>query len=270
MTLSSPPYNFAYSHRENRGCPTVLLLHGFMGDKEDWAGVADALSPEFSTLAVDLPGHGETVVNEAGLCRMENCAAGLVELIKELEMTECHVVAYSMGGRLALYLAVNFPREFKSFVIESGSPGLKSTAERSDRIKHDKRLAERLDSEGLERFLNAWYRLPLFASLDKDSPGFKNMLRRRRKGNPAGIANSLRFMGTGTQPPLWHRLDSVRVPMILITGELDKKFDRIAGEMSDLCPRFERAIIPDGGHNVHFEKPLEYSRCLLEFLKKNS
>jgi len=262
------PYRFKYEINGSPENPAVLFLHGFLGGREDWREITDRLCENFQTVAVDLPGHGYTQVN--GIDKyytMPSCAWGLINFLDQLKIKKCHTVGYSMGGRLALYLAVKYPERFDKIVIESSSPGLKTADERQDRVKQDKKLARRLETENFENFLNDWYRQPLFESIQKDAR-FKKLFKKRLKSDPLLLAKSLRQMGTGAQPSLWPELSKINNPIMFVAGEKDEKFKALAGEMSDLCETSEICIIKNCGHNVHFEKPLEFYEQLNNFLKK--
>lgn len=70
------------------------------------------------------------------------------------------LAGYSMGGRIALYLALRFPNLFRKTVIISASPGLKTEEERQTRKESDERLALNIE-ENFESFLREWYSQPL-------------------------------------------------------------------------------------------------------------
>ena len=262
----SNPYRFHWRSVGDESNPPVLFLHGFMGSCDDWRPIAEGLAIQFHCVAVDLPGHGETVIDGPGtLYRIEQCAEALVEWIKQKSIHHPHCVGYSMGGRLALYLAARHAEHFSSFVIESGSPGLNEESGRNDRRKRDKQLASRLEEESLEQFVGEWYEQPLFASLKTDPQRFVTLVHRRMRNNPHRLAISLRQMGTGEQPSLWNELASIGNPTLLIVGSADDKFDAIAQQMKHRNKQFQIAAIDGAGHNVHLEKPGQYISLLQEF-----
>ncbi len=260
------PFSFGAVQGGKPGHPAILFLHGFLGSKNDWDNIRPAFEDSFHTIAIDLPGHGETAVADDSLFRMENCAAGLVKWLDDAGISSCHVAGYSMGGRLAFYLAITYPERFASVVLESTSPGLKTSDEREIRRTHDAELARKLETIELESFLREWYSQPLFESLRRDEQSFEQLYRRRLNNDPSGLARSLRYMGTGTQASLWERLLEMRSPSLLITGEQDTKFVGIAEEVSRLCPSAEMRIISNCGHNVHAEQPAEFIRTVKSFL----
>jgi len=242
-----------------------------MGCREDWTETTERIGPIFSHLTVDLPGHGRSAPMMAPHLTdhdysMPGCAALLIRLLDDLHIERCHLVGYSMGGRLALFLLVHHGERFSRAAIESASPGLATESERNARLKHDQELATRLECEPFDTFLQSWYDQPLFASVDRQSARFGALLQRRRLSHPVELARSLRLMGTGAQPSLWSNLGRISPPLLFVTGAVDSKFTQIAARMAPLCPRAATAIIPDTGHLVHFERPDVYSHELKTFL----
>jgi 2-succinyl-6-hydroxy-2,4-cyclohexadiene-1-carboxylate synthase len=234
-----------------------------MGDCHDFEWAIDNLSG-FCCLAVDLPGHGQTIVQEDSDYQMPNVAQALINLLIELNIKQCILVGYSMGGRIALYLAIHFPQYFSGVILESASPGLASQLERDRRIAKDLKLAEQLESLDFADFIQQWYGNPLFASLVKH-PNYPKAIARRLCNDPHQLAKSLRSIGLGSQPSLWKSLPEIQLPLLLIVGELDAKFIRINQMMANSCPQASLYKIDSTGHNVHFEAPLQFSKLLQYF-----
>ena len=234
-----------------------------MGDGDDFLQAIDDLS-EFCCLAIDLPGHGHTEVAGDINYQMPNLAQALIELLNKLAIEQCFLVGYSMGGRIALYLTVYFPQYFQGVILESASPGLETQAERDRRIERDSRLAEQLESQDLAQFLKQWYANPLFASFVRH-PNYSRAIARRRRNNPLKLAKSLRYMGLGMQPSLWHHLGDLQVPLLLVVGEFDPKFIAINQKIASLSGRSQLTIVKNSGHNVHFEQPLKFIKLIKRF-----
>ncbi len=252
---------------EGEGDP-LLLLHGFTGSIATWRPHLPLLQQNFRTIALDLIGHGEShSPADPDRYQMESCVKDLIAILEGLSVERAHVLGYSMGGRVALSLAVTEPGRVRSLIIESSSPGLAETTERQARIVADETLADMIESEGIEAFVNLWERLPLFASQAALPSEIQNALRQQRlQNNPAGLANSLRGMGVGRQESLWRLLPSIDVPTFLIAGELDSKYCKISQEMLGAMPRARLAIIQKAGHAVHLEQPRAFDRTVLQFL----
>jgi 2-succinyl-6-hydroxy-2,4-cyclohexadiene-1-carboxylate synthase len=174
-----------------------------------------------------------------------------------------------MGGRLALYMALHYPARFSTLILESSSPGLKTQSEREERAKLDTVLATHIEADGIAAFVQYWESLPLFWTQKSLPLAEAQRLHQQRLNNyPRGLANSLRGMGTGTQPSLWDQLPKLNLPVLLLTGALDPKFVAIGKRMADTIPDAQLDIMPDAGHTIHLEQPEEYTEAVMQFLRK--
>jgi len=249
-----------------RGQP-FLLLHGFSGSAANWAHIAQALQSSFQVIAPDLLGHGQTESpHDPERYRIEHAASDTIALLDMLKIPSTHLLGYSMGGRLALFMAVTYPARVRTLTLESASPGLAMAEERAARERDDEALAARIEQEGVAWFASYWEALPLFAT---QSEKVRAALRTIRLTNqPHGLANSLRGMGTGVQPSLWERLGELRCPTLLIAGALDTKFVEIAQRMAATIPGAQLCIVPNAGHAVHQEEPSQYVRYISDHARR--
>ena len=247
--------------------PAVLLLHGFLGAGSDWDEVVKTLREKFYCIAVDLPGHGLSLDLPPATYTVEGAARELSRLIEDLAIGRPGVVGYSMGGRLALYLALRHPERCAGLFLESASPGLADEGERAARRKNDEEKARRLESGNFREFLGDWYRQTLFASLARNEELLLRTIEARLHNDPAELARSLRGMGTGSQPSLWGELSGLKVPTLAAAGELDKKFVQIGNRMKSESPMINFSEVPGVGHNVHGEAPESYTGLLQDFLE---
>lgn len=258
-------YQWHYQMTGDRRLPVVLFLHGFMGSHRDFAATIEPLSQEFCCLSIDLPGHGQTRVSgDVNQYGMVPTATALVELLQTLKISKAFLVGYSMGGRLALYLALHYPQQFSRVILESASPGLASETERQQRSQRDWQLADQLEAD-FTSFLQHWYEQPLFHSL-RHHPDFPRLLQQRAQNNPAELANSLRYLSTGQQPSLWQSLETLPQPLLLLAGERDSKFVGLNQAMACHCPQAQLTIVPECGHGIHWEQPERFTRVVREFL----
>ena len=256
-----------HSLTPNANTKSVLYLHGFLGCRDDWLEVIGLLGNKFSHLTVDLPGHWMRADKlDEKQYTMPDCAKLVIDLMDHLQIERTHLVAYSMGGRLGLYLLTHYPDRFYRAVIESASPGLRTDTERADRLAHERQLMEQLTKQPFDQFLDEWYDQPLFQSMEKSDPRFEPMLERRRTHDPKALALSLKRMGTSVQPSLWDKLSDLHPPVMFVAGSEDHKYSRLAKEMVDLCPTGCKTIVHDAGHNTHWECPAEFCRLVGEFL----
>lgn len=256
-----------YYERTGSGEP-LLLLHGFTGSSANWRGVLPPLAARCETITVDLLGHGRTAAPAAPeRYAMPLAADDLCLLLDKLEVARAHLLGYSMGGRLALYLAHAWPGRWSSLTLESASPGLAEGEARAARRAADDRLAARILAKGLPSFVQEWETLPLFASQERLNDNERRLLRDQRLQNaPRGLANSLRGMGTGSQPSLWDGLGDLAPPVLLLAGELDEKFVAINQQVAGLIPGAALRIISGAGHTTHLERPQAFITAVTSFL----
>jgi 2-succinyl-6-hydroxy-2,4-cyclohexadiene-1-carboxylate synthase len=255
-----------YEVSGDRQSPAVLFLHGFMGSSADWRESMAVLGDQTFSIAADLPGHGASLELAPDSYSVDGAARAVIGILDGLEVDRPIVAGYSMGGRLALYLALRYPSRCAGLFLESASPGLEGAGERAARRAADESKAERLESGDFEAFLLDWYRQPLFASLARDENVLRRTVEARRRNDPAELARSLRGMGTGRQPSLWGELEGLAVPALAITGGLDEKYAGILSRMASINPRLEYAVVPGAGHTVHADTPAAYTSLLWRFV----
>ena len=246
----------------------VLFLHGFMGSSADWREVMTALEDRAFCIAVDLPGHGASLELTPEAYTIEGAAQAVIGTLDELEVGRPVMVGYSMGGRLALYLALRYPGRCAGLFLESASPGLESAEERAVRRAADEERAKRLESGDLEKFLEDWHRQPLFASMARNEDLLRRTVEARRRNDPGELARSLRRMGTGSQPSLWGELERLEIPALVVAGGLDEKYAGISSRVASLNPQLESVVVPEAGHTVHAETPAVYISLLKQFAQR--
>jgi len=219
----------------------LLLLHGFTQTGASWDGVSRALAGRYRALAPDL-GAGPW---EAELDRLSALAP-----------EEFVLAGYSMGGRLALELALRHPERVRALVLVSASPGLADGQERAARRAADEALAVRIEAIGVEAFAREWAAQSLFAGQSEAVAALAHADRLRRSA--AEHAAQLRGLGTGVMPPLWDRLGELVMPVTLVVGERDTKFRAIAERM----PVGEVVVVPGAGHAVALEAPAAVAEAI--------
>jgi 2-succinyl-6-hydroxy-2,4-cyclohexadiene-1-carboxylate synthase len=243
-----------------------VLLHGFAGSASEWEGpVVDGLAGSgLPPVLVDLPGHGaDTRVSDpaaftlgAALARIESAGRWPADL-----------VGYSMGGRIALHYAAAHPDHVRRLVLESASPGLERESERSERRAADQAFAARIESEGIEWFVDHWESRSMFENRRRLDVDVLDRRRNLRLRNDAGsLAAALRELGTAALPSLWDRLEQLDLPTLLVVGERDEKFVAIAERMARAMPSARIALIPGAGHTVHLEAPAAWLEAVIGFL----
>jgi 2-succinyl-6-hydroxy-2,4-cyclohexadiene-1-carboxylate synthase len=227
---------------------SVVLLHGFGGTHHAWDGVIAALDRErYLPLALDLPGHGDAAEGAPPIT-----FAGCVAHVLAHSPERFVLCGYSLGGRIALHVALAAPARVSRLVLVSCTAGIADEAERAARRESDRALADELEGIPFEEFIERWRTQPLFAD---DPPHVRELARAdQRRNRPDALAAVLRGIGTGAMTPLWERLGELSMPVTVVAGERDEKFRALSRQMAQLLPDAALAIIA-GGHSLALESP---------------
>ncbi|HLR41348.1 MAG TPA: 2-succinyl-6-hydroxy-2,4-cyclohexadiene-1-carboxylate synthase [Virgibacillus sp.] len=243
----------------------VVLLHGFTGSTATWSEFISNWKEQFQIIVVDLPGHGKTKTQSPRT--MEACCADLNQLFTSLQLDSIHLAGYSMGGRTALSFAMLYPERIASLTLESASPGLASEAERQERIENDEKLAQRIEQDGIMKFVDFWENIALFDTQKKLPAAVRQAIRDERTGQSAdGLTQSLRHMGTGKQPSWWGQLNAFKKPVLLLAGTEDKKFVGINKKMENQLQTSKFVSVKNAGHAIHVEQPEIFGKLVSEFI----
>lgn len=241
----------------------LVFLHGFTQTHHHWHAQAHLLAARLGgstvTAFVDLPGHGLAADDLAG--RIDDVGPRLARLAGPGTY-----VGYSMGGRVALVAAASGAAAIERLVLIGATPGIPDDDERSARARLDEERAAQVESIGVDAFLDEWMAMPMFARLPSD----EDAVAERRRNSVAGLAHSLRAYGTGAQTPLWDLLGAIRVPVLVLAGELDDKFTEIGGRMAAALPDAIFATVPGAGHAAHTERPVETVELIADWLGQPS
>jgi 2-succinyl-6-hydroxy-2,4-cyclohexadiene-1-carboxylate synthase len=224
--------------------PALVWLHGFTQTKTSSHQFRSILTGTYEVLTIDLPGHGE---NAPIMASLEESADLLADALPDEPFI---LGGYSFGGRVALHFALRHPERLRHLVLLSTTPGMSDEAERRVRRERDETLATHIESVGVETFLDEWLAQPMFRTLPRD-----DLERAARSADGRGLANSLRFSGTGTQRDLTTPLTSLDVPTLILAGAHDAKFVAEAVRLHSSLPLATFALVPDAGHAAHLERP---------------
>lgn len=251
------------------GTPLVLL-HGFTGSAASWSSLSSDLGRLHHVVAIDIIGHGgSSAPVDPSRYEFELALRDLAEVTTQLGVARAAWLGYSLGGRLALALAVNHPDRVSALILESANAGIQDVHERQRRAEADLALARRIEDVGVGAFVDEWERLPIWDSQRALPVEVLRLQREIRLRNRAiGLANSLRGMGQGAQPSYWDRLGEIDAPVLLMAGALDRKFVGIAGQMGVRIADATLSVVPEAGHAVHLERPDEFLDDVGEFLAR--
>ncbi|MEB6242240.1 2-succinyl-6-hydroxy-2,4-cyclohexadiene-1-carboxylate synthase [Staphylococcus gallinarum] len=260
-------YKFHQSQQNSK--KLLIMLHGFISDQSTFDEHLETMSEAVNILTVDLPGHGQDASDKDKVWDFDFICNELNDTLANFTDYQIYLHGYSMGGRIALYYALNGVVKLQGLLLESTSPGLQEDAARTERQQVDFARAKVLDIAGLEIFVNDWEKLPLFyTQYDLDKELKKQIREMRLSQDPTRLAKALRDYGTGVMPNLWPMISQITTPTCIIVGELDKKFCKIAESMKQLIPQSDIYDISKSGHTVHVEQQQEFDKIVLGFIHK--
>jgi pyruvate dehydrogenase E2 component (dihydrolipoamide acetyltransferase) len=244
-----------YLKKGEEGEPAILI-HGFGGDLNNWLFNHDALAEERAVYALDLPGHGESSkdVGEGGAGAF---AGVLADFMDALGIAKAHLIGHSMGGAVALELALADPSRARSITLIASAG-----------------LGPELDAAYIEGFVGAARRKEIKPHLEKlfADPSLvsrqlvDDILKFKRLD---GVDAALRtvagaLMTDGVQTTvLRDRLGDLGVPLLVIWGEEDRIIP--ASQARDL-PGAPRVEIFAAGHMVQMEAASEVNGLIKSFL----
>lgn len=223
----------------------LRLVPGFTNTAKSWQAMERGLSSDWDVQVIEAPDG----LDFAGTADALGHRGGRAVW-----------VGYSMGARLCLRLALDNPNFVPALVLVSGSPGIASAGAREARVAADERLAQDLERDGLDKFLERWLDQRLFETLPRDAA----MLDERRRFNTVQrLAHQLRALGQGVQEPLWDRLSELAMPVLVVAGGYDRAYSDLAHRMADAIGSNAQAqILPGTGHAVPLEQPKELAQLL--------
>lgn len=234
--------------------PPVTFLHGFTQTGRTWLPVIEALDNRMTSTLIDAPGHGDSTNGQRTLYETAQDIAGV--------MSPGALVGYSMGARMALHTALIAPHKVTTLVLISGTAGIDSAEDRQIRRDSDRVLAQHLIEIGVPDFIEEWLALPMFSNLHRGDANIPERLRNTAQG----LADSLTYAGTGTQDPLWDRLHTLKMPVLIIAGADDHKFVAHAQRLSGLIGESTLHVVANAGHTVHLEQKKVFCEIFRSFV----
>ena len=241
--------------------PPLVLVHGAMSHGGFWRPQLEELADEFTVVAWDEPGAGESsdVPADFTLDGYARCLAGLIEA---LDLAPAHVCGLSWGGTIALALFRDHPGCVRSLVLAdsyAGWRGSLSAEECEVRLESGRQVAA-AEPDELE---SLWPGLTAPGVTSEVSAELNEVLSSFR---PASVRLASELMAACDLRAV---LPSVDVPTLLLWGELDERSPRaVAEQIKAGIPGSRLVFIPGAGHVSSLEQPERFNAELREFCRQ--
>lgn len=245
---------------------TILMLHGFGADKDNWLRFARHFTERYQVIAMDLPGFGDSSKPTASYdvgTQVERVAA----FTQALKIDQVHLIGNSMGGHISALYAARYPQQVMSVALFANA-GI-TAPQKSQLIE----ILERGDAnplvvkktEDFERLLEfVFVEVPYLPTKVKQHLAEK------------GIANSAHNEQIFAQLidryiPLEPELPKIQAPTLVLWGEHDRALHVSSAEaMRALLSKPTIVIMPETGHAPMIERPKQSAQHYQAFLDANS
>ena len=260
-SVNIPDFKIAYL--EGGTGDTIIMLHGFAVNKDNWPWLAKYFTPNYRVIIPDLPGFGDSSKPQDAKYNIMSQVERLNLFVKELKLTKFHIVGNSMGGDIAGNYAVAYPEMVKTLALFD-SAGVVSPIKSELTLLLEKGSNPLVvkDQKGYEGLLEFCFNKP---------PQLPSFMKKyfAKQAMEAAPFNEKIFNEISTDIiALEGKLDKITAPTLIVWGDSDKVIHvSSVGVFEKNIKGSKSAIIKDCGHAPMLEKPQETASIYQDFLK---
>lgn len=243
---------------------TLVMVHGFGGDKDNWTRFSGPITAKYHVIAMDLPGFGQSARHDGWSYRMQDQAQRVHDFLQTLGLKQYHLVGNSMGGNLVGVYAFNYPESVLSvgFFNNAGTEEPVASEMTKRRAKGENplvisRVEEYDDLLDFVSVKKPWLPAPAkkyFAQKALDNAAFNSYIFNQYKADRGGSLEPM--------------LPSITQPTLILWGDGDDVLDKSRIDvMTPLLPNETVIIMEETGHVPMAERPTETAMHYLDFLE---
>jgi 3-oxoadipate enol-lactonase len=240
----------------------LVLVHGGLVDSRLWDDQFAAFAKHYRVIRYDLRGFGRSGYPTASFSHVED----LYALLKFLKVERCSLVGLSLGSMIAADFTLEHPEMVERLVLTA--PGLRGPqAQRNERARAVYKLAE---TEGRDKAIDAWMENDFFATGKQNDSRYEERMRAMLRDNyKTWGPTPTQFVWNWPKQPTAERLQEIKAPTLIIVGDKDAPSILANAEVyQSRIPGARKAVITNVSHHLVMEKPKEYNRLVLGFLKQ--
>lgn len=244
--------------------PPLVMLHGLFGSLENLGAIARLLQDRFTLYQIDLRNHGRSPhANSMGFAEMADDVAAVME---REGLASTHVLGHSLGGKVAMQMALDHPQRVKGLVVLDIAPV--SYPPGHNEILH---ALNEIDPAGYTTRAELDTRLQQYV----DEPGVRQFILKNLNRDQQG-----RFYWRLNVPAISHWYDDLRAaigdglireaPTLFVRGEKSRYIQlRNHKEILQKFPHADIVTIDGASHWLHAEKPKEVAEVVIRYLQKS-
>lgn len=236
----------------------IVLIHGGLLDSRMWDGQFQKFAADYRVVRYDIRGYGKSVLSKGKYSHVKD----LHSLLKYLEIDKAHVIGLSLGGTIAIDLALEYPDQVASLILAATAPvGFGSYDD--ELTKQTLLIYETARNKRSDEAVEMWLNHPVFATIPS----------RSRKKIRQMIVDNLKSWILPQEnliwssPPAAGRLSEIKASTLIMVGGQDVvDIKKAADLLENKIGVAIKIIITGTGHHINIEKPRQFNSIVLDFL----
>jgi abhydrolase domain-containing protein 6 len=254
----------AYLERQGSG-ETIVLLHGFGADKDNWIRFTRALPKEYRVIAFDLPGHGDNLKDNDNTYTIDFITQGFADAADALKLDRFHIVGNSMGGWVGiLYTNRNPERVITLGLFDTAGINSPEPSDLVKAIEKGQNILIPTSEDAFKELMGyAFYKEPFI-------PWPVPLVLARKSVADAPFKQKMWKDIRSTYKDVASILPDLRLPVLILWGAQDRITHVSSVQVLErYLPNSKTVIMPDCGHMPMLERPKEAAMDYVTFLKEH-
>jgi pimeloyl-ACP methyl ester carboxylesterase len=252
-----------YYELAGQGFPLVLISGGGTLDSRAWDEQFETFAKSYKVIRYDIRGIGKSARPLEAFSHSHD----LYALLKFLKVEKAHVCGLSFSGAIAIDFALEHPKMVERLIL--AATGTSSDATAKANLDGIRALSATAKTKGLQQLIQIILNLPFFIS--QENSAARERMRQIYLDNHDVFESEfpLVTLWQPTTPPASERLSEIRARALILIAEKDHPAYRAITDQLQRIDVAQQVVIPDATHVINLDKPKEFERVVLEFLKQN-